>query len=71
MRRLALLLAFLLTVGVAPVAAQNVIEDEIEDVLGQIEDLQGEMEIATLEENYWADQVNATSRKMNGILDDL
>lgn len=72
MRRLALLLAFLLTMGVAaPVAAQNVIEEEIEDVLGQIEDLQGEMEIAALEENYWADQVNATSRKMNDILDDL
>ena len=61
----------LVALSATPAAGQNALTDELRESAQEIEDLQQLMEDASLEENYWTDQVAATSSRVRAILDDL
>jgi murein DD-endopeptidase MepM/ murein hydrolase activator NlpD len=61
----------LVALSATPAAGQNALTDELREGAQEIEDLQRLMEDASLEENYWTDQVAATSSRVHAILDDL
>ncbi len=56
---------------VTPAAAQNALTEQLQESAQEIEDLQQQMEDASLEANYWTEQAAATSVRLNTILDDL
>lgn len=61
----------LVALSATPAAGQNALTEELQDGAQEIEDLQQQMEDASLEANYWTDQVAATSSRLHAILDDL
>ncbi len=61
----------LVALSAAPAAGQNALTEELQEGAQEIEDLQQQMEDASLEANYWTDQVAATSSRLHAILDDL
>ncbi len=61
----------LVALSAAPAAGQNALTEELQESAQEIEDLQQQMEDASLEANYWTDQVAATSSRLHAILDDL
>lgn len=61
----------LVALSATPAAGQNALTDELRESAQEIEDLQLLMEDASLEANYWKDQVAATSSRLHAILDDL
>lgn len=72
MRGLTLAVGFVLVaLSATPAAGQNALTEELQDGAQEIEDLQQQMEDASLEANYWTDQVAATSSRLHAILDDL
>lgn len=54
-----------------PAVGQNALTDQLQESAQEIEDLQQQMEDAALEQNYWTEQVAATSNRLATILDDL
>lgn len=72
MRGLTLVVGLVLVaLSATPAAGQNALTEELQDGAQEIEDLQQQMEDASLEANYWTDQVAATSSRLHAILDDL
>ncbi|MEE8490648.1 MAG: peptidoglycan DD-metalloendopeptidase family protein [Acidimicrobiia bacterium] len=61
----------LVALSASPAAGQNALTEELQEGAQEIEDLQQQMEDASLEANYWTDQVAATSSRLHAILDDL
>ena len=71
-RNLPFIAAFVLVALTAtPAVGQNALNDQLEASAQEIEDLQQRMEDASLEANYWTDQVGATSFRLNTIREDL
>ncbi len=61
----------LVALSATPAAGQNALTEELQESAQEIEDLQQQMEDASLEANYWTDQVAATSSRLHAILDEL
>lgn len=61
----------LVALSATPAAGQNALTDDLRAGAQEIEDLRQLMEDASLEANYWTDQVAATSSRLHAILDDL
>ena len=61
----------LVALSATPAAGQNALTEELQEAAQEIEDLQQQMEDASLEANYWTDQVAATSSRLHAILHDL
>lgn len=71
-KRLPLVFGVLLVaITAVPALGQNALTDQLQEGAQEIEDLQQMMEDASLEANYWTDQVNSTSVRLNAILDQL
>ena len=72
MKRLVVFLVVLmLGSAVAPVAAQNVIQDEIQELADEMERLQEQMQDAEGDISYWQNQIGATSGRMTEVLGEL
>ena len=68
MRRLVVLVAMLLLGSVVgPVSAQNVIEDEIDEIAQEIADLEAKMAEAQGDVSYYKSLIGATTGRMNDI----
>ena len=59
----------LVALSATPAAGQNALTKELQEGAQEIDDLQQQMEDASLEANYWTDQVAATSSRLHTILD--
>lgn len=72
MRRLALVLVLLLLAAAAgPVSAQNVIDEELEQIAQEIADLETRMQAAAGDVSVYLNQISATTARMDDIRSQL